>query len=58
VQIAARQPQQQQHPLITHRHLPSRPCRNLFLLGGVFSSTTLLTYILFWMIAFNLTHVF
>lgn len=34
------------------------PRRNLFLLGGVFSSTTLLTYILFWMIAFNLTHVF
>uniref|UniRef100_A0A7S3RAU5 ER membrane protein complex subunit 6 n=1 Tax=Dunaliella tertiolecta TaxID=3047 RepID=A0A7S3RAU5_DUNTE len=29
-----------------------------FLLGGVFSSTTLLTYILFWMISFNLCHIF
>lgn len=37
---------------------PARVRRSNFLFVGVFSSTTLLTYILFWMIAYNLCHIF
>lgn len=34
------------------------PTWNLFLFGNVFSSTAILSYILFWMIFYNLCHIF
>lgn len=37
---------------------PVCPHRNNLMFVGVFSSTTLLSYILFWMIFYNLCHIF
>lgn len=49
-------------PAVSHRasHVTPapQPCRNTVVIEHVFSSTAILSYILFWMIAYNLGHVF
>lgn len=59
VLLAVRDTPCNQLPSLDHfATLPSPFTRSNLLFFEVFSSTTLLTYILFWMIFYNLAHIF
>lgn len=45
-------------PLAVSAAIPFLACRDKVFLDHIFSSTAILSYILFWMITYNVCHVF